>query len=86
MTPAIRNSFPTVSVSDVPQQPAPLVDNVSEEEIYYGYASLGVKETDKLWLIVRVTIDGTVTRTEYPDSMMVPNQAWADRATLNYSR
>lgn len=81
-----RNQYPTVTVAVAPQYPAPLVDKISDDEIYYGYASLFTSEDEKLWLIVRVTVDGTVIRTEYPNSEMVYNQAWSERATLTYSR
>jgi hypothetical protein len=82
----LRNSFPTFNESIVPAQPAPLVDKVSDDEIYYGYADLNTAETAKEWLIVKVWVDGTVTRTEYPNAEMVPNQAWSERASLSYAR
>ena len=86
MTPTARHEYPLVSVSVYPQQPAPLVDKISDDEIYYGYANMGTSEDDEAWLIVRVTVDGTVTRTEYPNASMAVNQKWSDRATLSYAR
>lgn len=86
MRSTLRNSFPTVTPSIVPQQPAPLIDEVSANEIYYGYANLNVAENEKGWLIVRVKKTGTVTKTEYPNASMVGDQAWSERATLTYAR
>ena len=86
MRSTMRNSFPTFNQSIVPFQPAPLIDTVSEDEIYYGYADLNTFEDAKEWLIVKVWTDGTVTRTEYPNASMVPDQAWSERASLTYAR
>ena len=46
-------------------QPVPLVDNAGGGVQYLGYAALGVRESEAKWKILKVSVTGTVTKTEY---------------------
>lgn len=67
-------------------QPAPIVDVASGTVTYKGYAPLGTSTADALWQILKITISGAVTTTEYADGNMLFDNIWASRASLNYSR
>jgi len=68
-------------------QPAPIIDNPGAGTVtYYGHAPLGSQRDKPEWKIVRVTIAGNVTTTEYADGDMRYDNVWDDRASLSYSR
>lgn len=82
----LRTAYPMMAQSIIPQQPEPVIDEASATVTYYGYADLGTGDTEEKWLIARKTKTGNVTRTEYPNGSMEPNQAWSSRTTLSYAR
>ena len=90
MIPHLRTQWPVQRDFGLPMLPQPYVDALPASGgitvTYYGYSPLNVQETDAVWLIVRETVNGTVTKYEYPNSSMDFNQAWANRATLTYTR
>ena len=65
--------------------PAPLVDDVAGVQ-FIGFASLGVKTSQAFWKILKISVSGTLTTTEYADGDMKYNNIWDDRLTLKYSR
>jgi len=71
--------------------PAPMIDEVSAQLTYRGYAELGAGYGEAKWLIVRETKanaaapHGLIT-TEYASGSMEFDQVWANRASLTYSR
>jgi hypothetical protein len=66
--------------------PPPIIDSVGGGVTYYGNAQLGTKENEAGWKIMRVTVAGTITKSEFPDSNMNYDFKWSDRASLTYSR
>lgn len=65
--------------------PEPFVDETTDA-IYYGWAPLGVGETDNGWRIMKETKNGTVTKREYANGSMDFAFAWSERANYDYSR
>ncbi|MBF0380681.1 MAG: hypothetical protein HQL69_06670 [Magnetococcales bacterium] len=54
--------------------------------IYIGRADPGSDEANPVWLIQRTAINSDEsTATLYANGKIAFNQAWTDRATLNYS-
>lgn len=91
MIPEFRTEYPVTQELGLNSLPEPYVDALPVDGggntvTYFGYSGTRVLETDLSWLIVRKTVNGTVTKYEYPGSSMLFNQAWASRATLQYSR
>lgn len=80
-----QDNHPTVKTL-TETNPAPIVDVASASVTYKGYAKLGTGEDKPKWKIERITITGTVTKTEYADGNMNYDNIWADRASLTYSR
>ncbi len=76
--PAVRNF-------GVNLMPDPLIDE-QQSATYYGYAPLGTGESEKGWLIKKVTKSGTVTKTEYANGVLDFVSAWSERTSLPYSR
>ena len=67
--------------------PMPITDEVSASVTYIGYCQKLGDATDKpLWMIVRITISGTVTTPEYARGNAKFEHIWDDRASLEYSR
>lgn len=57
------------------------VDNASSEVIYEGRAPVGSSESDPVWQIKRIFINGNVTETTFADLGEYSN-AWSDRVSL----
>lgn len=66
--------------------PKPIIDVASASVTYKGYAPLGTAEDANGWRIERITVAGTVTKTEYPTGRMEFGFKWSERTTLSYSR
>lgn len=66
--------------------PKPIIDKVSDSLIYEGHAPLGTHEEAEGWMIARITISGTVTKTEYAQGTMDFVSAWSAREDYQYSR
>jgi len=91
MRPGQRIHYPVTKILGLNELPeayieALPVDGSGNTVTYFGYSGLGVKETDNAWLIVRKTVNGNITKYEYPNSSMEFVNAWSNRATLAYSR
>jgi hypothetical protein len=59
-----------------------VIDEVDESTTYLGFLQNG---NEAKTLIQRIQKVGTVTTFMYPAGSMEFNQAWADRAVLNYN-
>ena len=79
------DDFPIVKTLSEAQVP-PIIDQVSANEQYFGYAPLGTKEDSPSWKILKVTTLGTVTTPGYPDGNNRYEYKWSERLTYTYSR
>jgi len=61
------------------------VDEASSSVVYFGYADVNSGDSDSVWLIIKMTETGTVTKTEYANGSESFNQVWNNRASLSYS-
>lgn len=66
--------------------PQPFVDEVSATEKYYGWAPLGVSETQEAWRIMKEIKVGNVTKRLYAQGSMEFSFSWAKRTQYSYSR
>lgn len=67
--------------------PLPMSDEASTTVTYIGYCKqLGIGTNKPKWMILRITVVGTVTKPEYAEGDNKFEHVWDDRATLNYSR
>lgn len=61
------------------------IDEPSSTTAYFGYADSGSDEADSVWLILKMTETGSITKLEFANGSDSFNQAWDDRASLTYS-
>ncbi|MBF0191986.1 MAG: hypothetical protein HQL99_12730 [Magnetococcales bacterium] len=62
------------------------VTDGTTQSIYLGLAHPGSAESDPVWMIKRIAIQGNGdTVTLFADGQAQFNQVWADRATLVYA-
>ncbi|MBO7224899.1 MAG: hypothetical protein J6V35_03220 [Bacteroidales bacterium] len=62
-----------------------IIDEVDESTMYIGYCLWSCKSfADKKWLIKRITKSGNIQTICYANGKRKYNQAWQERATLNY--
>lgn len=60
------------------------IDDVSSSLSYIGEATVGSGESDPVWRILRITIEGTQTKVRYAGGVTSWNNSWDDRASLTY--
>lgn len=68
------------------QHPLPIIHDAGSGVIYTGYAPLGSRLTDAVWMITRTTTLAGVTIVEYADGDLKFDNVWSDRASLTYAR
>lgn len=62
-----------------------IVDIVSDNEIYQGFADWGNPQTSEAkFLIRKITVVGTVTSFKLANGLMDCNQVWDNRKSLTY--
>ena len=61
------------------------VDTVSSSEQYIGYTKPGTAEDAPLWRIVKITVSGSVKKTEFAGGEDTFVNRWDQRVTLSYS-
>lgn len=67
--------------------PMPMTEDVGGGVTYVGYTErLGVRTSEKKWLIIRITVVGGLTKPEYAGGKSTFESAWDDRASLTYAR
>jgi len=52
---------------------------------YIGYADPNTATSENKWLIIRVSVVGTTTTTEFSNGSLLFKAVWDDRATTSYS-
>jgi len=85
--PAIRVSIVggDISVSSVAVEEKSVIDIVSNELIYFGYATIGSNENTASWKIIKMTIIGSIIKSEYAQGVSTYTNIWDDRTTYSYS-
>ena len=85
-----KKTAPIVQLLGTSYMPEPYIDESGfadgEGTIYYGWAPLGVAETDNGWRLMRKTVADGITKCEYPEGSMDFKFNWDDRASYNYGR
>lgn len=61
------------------------IDIASSTITYLGRALIGVSEDDAVWSILRISVDGAITKHEYAGGTNAYNSIWTNRAALSYS-
>jgi hypothetical protein len=61
------------------------IDEASESVTYFAWAVPGTLDAATSWRIMRQTITGNVTATEWADGNESFDNVWANRASLSYS-
>lgn len=61
------------------------VDFVGSTTIYKGWADVGADESDAVWRIQKITLNGDDTTKIWAEGSAAFNQVWDDRLTLTYS-
>lgn len=78
---------PVVQPLGVSWLPAPFEDRSQEDEVIYGWAPLGVDETDEGWRLMKETTDSSgITTRLYPNGSMDFKFKWSERNNYEYGR
>lgn len=73
-----------VTTSATPEELS-YIDQYSDTVFYFGYAPIGSITSAAVWKITRLTISGTLVKTEYASSVSTYTQIWDNRTSLSYS-
>ena len=61
------------------------IDQISENEISYGFASADAAEDDEVWIVMKQTTSGNITKKVFADSKASFTKKWSDRTTYTYA-
>ena len=76
----------TIEYGSVPGFKTAIESNGSSQPIYVGYAVPGTLQSEKKWLITKITYSGTiVTKTEFANGDSNFDKEWDERTTYTYS-
>jgi len=73
-----------VTTSATPEELS-YIDQYSDTVFYFGYAAIGSVTSGAVWKITRLTISGTIVKTEYAAGVSTYTQVWDNRTSLSYS-
>lgn len=60
------------------------IDMVTDELIYLGWAEYGSSESDQVWKIRKIILQGTVWKQLYANGEQTFVNSWTDRSIYNY--
>ena len=81
-----KKTAPVVQLLGTNWMPEPFVDESTQDTTYYGWAPLGVGESENGWRIMRKKKEDGVTKCEYPNGSMDFVFNWTDRSNYDYGR